>query len=215
VRRDPSDRPCGDVREAISAALDGEEAPLAAARVRDHLDGCAACTRYADAVPSIARSTRVGEARQVPDLTAPILVAVTEQGVLDGRRRVQHLRLLVALAGLVQLALAVPTLAGVTVAPLHLGRDLGSLQLALAVGLLVAAWQPRRAAGVLPIATVVAGAAIVTGVVDVVTGVATVVAELTHLAEVVGVLALWLLTRTSHEAAVEQPLFEARPAELR
>ena len=54
---------------------------------------------------------------------------------------------------LTQLVLAAPALllgedAGATV---HVARELGSFDVALAVGLLVAAWQPARAWGLLPV----------------------------------------------------------------
>lgn len=207
---------CASVRETVSAGLDGEDGPLASVEVADHLDACPACARFADLAPDVTRTTRVAAATPVPDLTAPILVAVTEQGVLGDVRRIGRLRLLVALAGAVQLLLAVPALVGVAALPVHAGRELGSLQLALAFGFLVAAWQPRRAAGVLPVAAVVGLAVLVTGVLDVTAGSASLVAELGHLGEIVGLLALWQLTRVSHEASQDhEPLLVGRPVAQR
>lgn len=186
---------CAPVREALSARLDDEDAVLPADEVDHHLAACTACRRFATALPAVNRRVTVGGADAVPDLTAPILVALAADGAGTPDRRVLDLRVVVALAGVVQLVLAVPVLLGTTTAFTHVGRDLGAVELALGVGLLLAAIQPRRAAGVLPIAAVAAAVATVGGVIDLVTGRASVLAELTHLTEVVGVLALWALTR--------------------
>jgi predicted anti-sigma-YlaC factor YlaD len=83
----------------------------------------------------------------------------------------------------------------VTAPALHLGRDLGALELALGIGFLVAAYQPHRAAGVLPIAAVAAGVVVVAVAIDLIAGRTSLLAELTHLSELVGVVALWALTR--------------------
>lgn len=187
--------PCADVRESLSAVLDGEEPSLPGGQVDDHLAGCSACARYAASLDLVTRRVRVGAAADVPDLTAPILQALGTAPAAGGDGRFRQLRGLVAMAGLAQLMLALPAMLGLVGPDLHLGRELGSLQLALGVGLLVAAWQPHRTPGVLPIAAVVAVAVVVTAVADVATGQVTLLAELGHLAEVVGVAALWGLSR--------------------
>lgn len=185
---------CRQVRDALSADLDGEAVGLDAEAVHHHLGTCATCQRFATALPDVARRTRLAAATPVPVLTGPIVAAAATP---PGRRsrRVRDLRVLVALAGVAQLVLALPLLVGVIGPDLHLGRDLGALQVALGVGLLFAAYQPRRAAGVLPIAAVVAAVTVIAATVDVATGAVSLTAELTHLSEIVGVLALWRLTR--------------------
>ncbi len=186
------DAVCTSVTEAISARIDGESYPLSPTEVARHLTGCAACSRFASAATEVADHTRSRAATSVPDLAPTILAALTEDHLASDRRRMLELRSLVALAGAVQLVFALPGLIG---AELHVGRDLGALQLALGIGLMLAAWQPQRAAGVLPIAAVVAVATVTAATIDVATGVANLGAELAHLAEVVGVLALWGLRR--------------------
>jgi predicted anti-sigma-YlaC factor YlaD len=186
---------CSPVREAISAHLDDEPAAVDAAEVARHLDGCAACQRFEAALPRINRRVTVGAADAVPDLTAPIIVALAADREAVGDRRVRDLRVLVALAGAVHLALALPVLVGLAGPLAHVGRDLAAFELALGAGLLFAAWQPRRAAGVLPVAAVAAVIATVAGLVDLAAGQATVLGELTHLTELIGVVALWALTR--------------------
>lgn len=194
-RTPPTSPACTPVREAVSARLDGEDHPLPVTEVHAHVVSCEACAAFETALAGVTRRTRVATAEPVPDLTAPILVALAEDREANVDRRMLELRWLVALAGAVQLLLAVPALVGVISPDVHVGRDLGALQLALGVGLLFAAWQPRRSAGVLPIAVVVALGAVVTAAFDVATGVATLTAELAHVSEVVGVLALWALRR--------------------
>jgi predicted anti-sigma-YlaC factor YlaD len=192
-RRQPL-RGCSEVREAASAAHDGEAGGPPATVVAEHLATCAPCRAFEADLGTVARRVRLVEAT-VPDLTSSILAAADTARLLAPDRRRRELRLLVALAGLVQLALAVPALVGATVGDPHLLREAGALQLAVAVGLLVAAWQPRRAAGVLPIAAVVVAATVVGAVVDVRSGATTLAAELAHLPELVGFVALWSLSR--------------------
>lgn len=200
---------CSSVREAISAHLDGEPAAVDADAVSRHLDGCAACQRFEAALPGINRRVTVGTAEAVPDLTAPIIVALAADRDTVGDRRVRDLRVLVGLAGIVHLVLALPVLIGVAGPLAHAGRELAAFELALGAGLLFAAWQPDRAAGVLPVAAVAAVIATVTGLADLAAGQATVLGELTHLTELLAVLALWALTRRLPDRA---PLLPAGAA---
>lgn len=193
-------RSCGPTRDALSAHLDGETADLPLADAHAHAAACDPCGRFADRLPAVTRRVRVAAADPVPDLTAPILVALADDRASLGDRRVRDLRILVALAGGVQVLLALPVLAGVWVSASHVGWDLGALELALGLGLLVAAQQPHRAAGVLPVAAVAVAVVTVGAVVDVAAGRAALAAELTHLTELVGVVALWALTRRLPDA---------------
>lgn len=186
---------CAPSREALSAHLDGERADVPLTDAHAHAATCAPCGRYATRLTDVTRQVRVATAQTVPDLTAPILVALTEDGVTEGARRTRDLRILIGLAGAVQVALALPVLVGMWAPGLHVGRDLGALELALGLGLLLAAYQPHRAAGVFPIAAVAVGVVSVMAVVDLTAGRAALVSELTHLTELIGVAALWALTR--------------------
>lgn len=186
---------CAPVREALSAHLDGEVTAVPLPDAREHATACVPCGRFAERLPTVTRQVRVSAAEPVPDLTAPILVALADDRASVGDRRVRDLRGVVGLAGAVQLALALPVLLGAWVPVAHLGRDLGALEFALGLGLLLAAYQPHRAAGVLPIATAAVAMVSLLVLVDLVAGRAAVVSELTHLAEIVGVAALWALTR--------------------
>lgn len=198
---------CDAVREAVSAAIDGEDTGLPGSEVRRHLDACDGCQRFAAALPGVDRQVAVASsAAPVPDLTASILVALADDRAAVVGRRQRELRVLVALTGIVQLAIALPVLIGLGGTAVHTGRDLGAFEFALGAGLLIAAWQPRRAPGVLPIAAVVAVVATLGGVIDLAAGRVTVLAELTHLSEVVGVVALWALTRQLPASPGFQPV---------
>jgi predicted anti-sigma-YlaC factor YlaD len=186
---------CAPTREALSADLDGEIGTLDLHEARAHAATCAPCHRFERSLATVNRQVRIAAADPVPDLTAPILVALAEDRSSVGDRWMRDLRILVGMAGVVQLVLALPVLFGAWTPAVHLGRDLGALELALGVGFLLAAYQPHRAAGVLPIAAAACTVVVIGAGVDLVAGRAAIVSELTHLTELVGVVALWALTR--------------------
>lgn len=207
---------CAAIREAVSADLDGEVAPIGRAEVARHLRRCRACERFVDDLSVLARRTRIGAADQVPDLTTAITARLSRSPTsppvaASPARRGRDLRILVGLAGVAQLVIAVPMLLGLFSPDLHLGRDLGSAQVAIGVGLLFAAAQPRRAPGLLPVLAVVVAATMIAATIDVATGTASLAAELTHVAELVGVAALWALSRRLPDA----PVPVASPRRLR
>ena len=101
---------CVRVREAISARLDGEDAPLTEAEVTAHVGVCPACHEFADRAGAFHRMVRVTAAEAVPDLASPILAAV-------GARRLDPpeetaLRWSLVLIAFLQLVVAVPDLLG-------------------------------------------------------------------------------------------------------
>jgi predicted anti-sigma-YlaC factor YlaD len=199
---------CAAVRVALSARLDGEEPGLTAEVLDGHLGVCAACCAYRDDLARVHRAARLAPAEEVPDLSAAILAAAPAADHRAGRRT-RELQLLVGLAGAVQLALSLPVLFGGPGADIHLGRELGVLQLAIGVGLLVAARQPWRAAGLLPVLFVVVGATLVAATVDVLMGTVSPLAELAHLSELLGVLALWALHRRTTGADLRPAMIAA------
>ena len=105
------------------------------------------------------------------------------------------------LAGLVPvLPLPAPLLGDDAAAPLHLARELGAFQVALAVGLLLAAWQPRRRAQLLPVVAVLSVCPAVIAALDVAAGRTTAPAEGHHLLQLAGLGLLWLLAHPSGQA---------------
>jgi len=191
---------CDPFREALSALIDGEAPNLDAPAIDAHLQTCARCTAWADELGTLHRRVRVREAEVVPDLTDGILALAPVVPSAPGRRRPVHIstaRWALIVVALTQLALAAPALllgedAGATV---HVAREIGSFDVALAVGLLVAAWQPRRAWGLLPVAVALGLVMGLTALVDLVGGTASTLGEAHHLLDLAGVALLWVVAR--------------------
>lgn len=195
----------------MSATLDGEEPPVAAADLTAHLDRCAPCARFADEVADLHRMVRVRPAEPVPDLSGAILVAaepVAPRRAADTTRG--WLRYGLVVIGLTLIALAVPALlAEQSTSSIHLSRELGTFELAFAAGLLFAAWQPERARGILPMAVVLGGGLVLTAAVDVLNGRSTPLGESVHTLELVGVGLLALLARLDTTSRVSRRIVAA------
>lgn len=191
--------PCHTFREALSARLDGEAPGLDDSAIDDHLHTCRSCVAWADELATLHRMVRVREAERVPDLTAAILgkapaPAARRSPLADPVSPVRWALFVVALT---QLVLAGPALllgedSGATV---HVARELGSFDVALAVGLLVAAWQPARAWGLLPVVAALALVMGGTAVLDVARGTASSLGEVHHVLDLAGVALLWWVAR--------------------
>lgn len=189
---------CDQSRDLLSARLDGEATADELAVLDRHLARCGACTDFAEALVGLDRSTRLIPAEPVPDLTAAVMAA-NPPALRDPQREAARWSL--ALVAVAQLLVALPELlidsGGDAV---HTTRELGSWSAALAVGLLVAAWQPARARGMLPLGLVLAGVLTLGAVVDLVTGAAAGAGETVHLLELAGIALLWLLARRDEES---------------
>jgi predicted anti-sigma-YlaC factor YlaD len=203
---------CDDVRVALSARLDGEATGGPDAPVDHHLAGCRACSAWSDEVATLHRMVRIREAEPVPDLSAAIVDAfaptATGQRRASATRRpalgepISGARWALFVVALTQLVLAAPALLGDDPgATVHVARELGSFDVALAVGLLVAAWQPARAWGLLPVAAALACVMAGTAVLDIADGRTHSVAEAHHLLDLAGVALLWLVARQARSRA--------------
>jgi len=191
---------CDDLREAISARLDGEDPGVDDGALDAHLTACGTCRAWADGAATLHRLVRVQAADPVPDLTDAILARAT--GAPDPRpaaarpRPVSSARWALVAVALTQLVLAAPDLLlGGDGSATHVARELGAFDVALAVGLVVAAWQPARAWGLLPVGAALALVLGFAAVADVLEGSATVLDESHHLLEVAGLALLWLVAR--------------------
>ena len=181
---------CTRWAEDLSADLDGELATDRRTALGAHLDGCADCRALAAQLRALHRAVRLRPAEPVPDLSERILAVANPPRAGRG----DWIRLSLVAVALTELVLAVPALAGrLGGTSVHVGRHLGSLEAAVALGLLYAAWRPVRAFGLLPLAGALACAFTVTAAADVVTGRAAAVGEAHHVLDVVGVALLWLL----------------------
>lgn len=201
---------CDHIREALSARLDGED-PRAGSGILDaHLVGCAPCRRWTAEIELLHRAVRVQAADVVPDLSAAIVAAApgaSTPRLLPGARArlaqpVGAVRWSLFVVALTQLLLALPVLVlGEDVeATAHVARELGAFDVALAVGLLVAAWQPARAWGLLPVAAALGLVLVGTAVLGVVDGSASTLGEAHHLLDLAGVALLWLVARDTRPA---------------
>ena len=207
---------CDEVREALSARLDGEPTGRPDEMVDGHLTGCRGCTAWSEELVTLHRMVRVREAEAVPDLSASI-VGAFDAGK-GGRRRapsparrpalgdsVSGARWALFVVALTQLVLAGPALLGDDPgATVHVAREIGSFDVALAVGLLVAAWQPARAWGLLPVAAALAAVMAGTAAIDLVDGSATSVGEAHHLLDLAGVAFLWLVARDARTGSARE-----------
>jgi len=141
--------------------------------------------------------TGVGAA---PDADFTAIMATTRPAAKAAPHSRDWVRYVLVWVGLVQVALAAPPLFGsVSGTSVHVAREVGSFDLAIGVGLLVVAWQPRRAAGLLPMVTALVGALVLTAALDVATGRVSLGAETPHVLDLIGLAALWLLTRSLAE----------------
>jgi predicted anti-sigma-YlaC factor YlaD len=186
---------CDTAREVLSGELDNELADDERRRLEAHLASCAECRAVRRDLAAFGRVIRVRRADEVPDLVEPIMAAV-ELPRPRAASRFDWARYALLAVALTQLVLAVPALvlgenSGATV---HVARELGSFDVALAAGLLVAAWQPRRAAGLLPFAVALSVATLVASVVDVASGRAATGAEAHHVVDLAGLALLWLVS---------------------
>lgn len=193
---------CEQIQDALSARLDGEALPggLTDGAVDGHVRGCADCAEFQAGASAQHRALRVRAAEPVPDLVHRILER------LPAARRPQPVRewarfgLLAVAATQLLLALPAVLLGEDPGASIHVARELGSFDVALAVGLLWVVWQPRRAAGLLPMVAALAGATIVTALLDVARGEAPFLGETHHLLDLAGLALLWALAHPPRPA---------------
>jgi predicted anti-sigma-YlaC factor YlaD len=179
---------------ALSARLDDEDDVGTGADADAHLGDCVVCQSWYEGAVAATRRVRLGLAPAVPDLTARVVEAVRRPGVLDRPPR-PVVRLALAGVAAVQIIAALPALLpGEPVAGhVHVGRELGAIEVALAIGVLAAAWRPWRVAGMLPVIVAVAVGLAATTLIDVVAGEASVLRELPHLLALAEAFLLWRL----------------------
>jgi predicted anti-sigma-YlaC factor YlaD len=197
------------VRAELSARLDGEQSTALALPVAEHLTGCAACQQWQQAAEKVTVRVRQAPGRAAPDRTEQLLAAViADQAPRRRPRRVRRIRLEartgLAAVALAQFMLIIPALVfghagGGT--PVQASHELGSFNLALAVGFAVAAVRPALARGMLPLAGVAAAALAVFAFTDSAMGYTTPIAETPHLITLAGAVLLFVLARVGRRDA--------------
>jgi predicted anti-sigma-YlaC factor YlaD len=196
---------CELVHEALSARLDGEAETQPRVAVDAHLDGCPSCRAWLAGAQRVTRTVRV-QAVQVPDLTARILAAAHTEGVLPsaapaaaarmpGAARWAGLRWGLGLLAVVQVMIAVPDLLGAVGHEAHAGREVAAFDIALAVGLLIAAYYPEHARFFAPVVLTLVLCFGAISAVDVMQGVVTPSRVAVHAIAVIQAALLWLIAR--------------------
>ncbi len=192
---------CLTCRTSLSAELDGEADDTERHAAHEHLASCADCAAFHGHLVAFTRTTRVRSAEPVPDLSAAILARVPgAPATVRVRVWAQYGLVVVAMT---QLVLSLPELvpsAGDGL-PIHLEHHLGAWDVAMAIGLLVVAWQPERARGLLPMALALGGILLVTGAMDIARGDTVALTEAPHVLELAGIAFLWFLTRSPRRSA--------------
>lgn len=180
----------------MSARLDGEPLGMSAVVLDDHLASCADCAQWSAAA---ARGTRLArfDARPVPDLSARIVaeVALPARRVL---RRRHALRIALFAAGLAQLVVGVPAVAGDSLGmamSTHAAHEAAAWNIAVGVAFMAAALVPRRAAGLIPLLGVFLIVLAALSVRDYAIGAVGLARLATHLAAAIGLTVLVLLDR--------------------
>ncbi|MGE0877354.1 MAG: zf-HC2 domain-containing protein [Acidimicrobiia bacterium] len=202
---------CDRWREAISAQADGEDPGIDEALVDAHVLRCPGCRAYAANADAL-RALRLQPAPPVPDLSRRItkLNAIADRA---GKWTVVRGLLAAVAIEIIVLALPALVLGDEQDTSAHAARHLGAFSVAYAVGLLVVAVRPARARTILPVASVLAGALALTSIIDVSQGRVPVVAEASHLPEVLSTLFVWLLAvpkRDPKQRPTSEPLHRLR-----
>jgi predicted anti-sigma-YlaC factor YlaD len=201
---------CEDVHLALSARLDGEAETQPRALVDAHLAGCERCRDWLALAERVTRMVRV-QAVAVPDLTERIIAASHADGSLPGLTRprasaapevtagpavgLRWLRLLLGVLAVVQLMLAVPDLLGAVGHDAHAGREVAAFDIALAVGLLIAACYPEHARIFAPVVLTLVMCFAAISTLDVLQGVVAPGRVAIHMIAVLQAGLLWLLAR--------------------
>lgn len=184
---------CEGARIAISALLDAEESGVQRDALEQHLAGCAGCQLWREEAHEVTRRFRLLPAA-VPRPGSELLdAAAAATRRWSWPEAATRTRLALALVALGQIVLTIPALifGSDHNAPIHVAHEMGSFDLALAVGFLAAAWRPSRARGMSTIVGVAALALVLTAVIDLAVGRTSPGDEAPHLLAVAG----WLLLR--------------------
>jgi predicted anti-sigma-YlaC factor YlaD len=186
---------CTQIRQAISARLDGEPLGIDRATLDAHLASCADCLAFATEAGELHRGVRLAAAPEIPDLTPGILAAIGAE-TSSGDTQLA-LRWILAVLAFVQIAVAVPALVLGADAnlPVHTARHLGSFDVAIAVGFLFAAWRPSRIPGLLPVVAALVACLVGSSMLDVLAGNTAALTEAHHVTDFAGLVVVWLLNR--------------------
>lgn len=206
---------CEVARDALSARIDGEREPVPAARVDEHLDGCADCRVWLDGVTVQAASLRRLAQR-------PLGLAPHVDGRVKGPSRLQlsWRRWALLGVGVVQIAVGSVQALGLSVGLSH-DHSMGSgghllnestaWSITLGVVMIGAAAWPSAAAGLAGVLSVFVGVLTAYVVADAMTGAVTATRVLTHIPIVLGAVLAILVWRHTNSPRPEARIAESEP----
>lgn len=182
---------CADARLLISAAADDELRSDERHPLDAHLADCPSCSRHADSVASLTRTVRLRSAESEREFVAHVMARSRPARLGRGG----WLRPALAWCGLMIAVLSLrPLVLGeIDDVPTHIARHVGASSLALAVGLLYAAWKPHRAFGLLPLVGALLATTLLSTVLDTIDGTQSMAAEAIHIIEMIGLVLLWMV----------------------
>ena len=190
TRADLGRMECDAVRDVLSARLDGEAFAEEAAGADRHLITCVECRTFANRLAAVERNVRVRSAEAVPDLVERVMAGARPARLGRGL----WMRPALAWVAVVMLVQSVPALVldDASGNP-HMARHLGAFGAALAIGFAYAAWRPQRAFGLLPFTGALVVTTVVSSIIDAADGSVRPLSESAHIAELVGLVLLWMI----------------------
>lgn len=198
---------CDRAREAASARLDGEDAGIGDEEIDRHLATCASCRSWLDGAAAVSRLASMRSVKDTQDLSTSVVRGLEARASGPSRA---GLRWALVGSALLQLALAVPAVVfgDHSHGGPHVAREVGTAEIALAVGIIAAAWRPWRAAGMLPLVSALAVGLLATSTVDLVRGATSLVREMPHLLAVLEAVLLWRLRHGNGQSPPATPQVE-------
>lgn len=188
---------CDDVRDALSARLDGEPTGLDDPTLHAHLAGCPSCRSFDERLADVHRRIRVRPAEVVPDLSTAIMARVAPATPARTFARVSLLVVAIAL-GLVTL----PTLLSAPGPHAHETRHFAIYDLALAAGFAYVVVRPWVARALLPMFAALGVLMLAGAVVDAALGGDSSLGDSHHVLQFVGIALVALLARPGGEGWV-------------
>lgn len=190
---------CERWRDALSALLDHEDPGLDRLELQQHLATCESCRTFERDVAGLHRLTRVRSAEPVPDLSAVIMATIVPRAGREATNPhdavLGWLRSGLTFVGVLVVGLSTALLLSNTPEnPAHLA----AWDLAFGGALLVAAVQPDRARGLLPMAILVVVSMTTASLIEINDGHQATHGLVFHIAELIGVVLLALLARHRH-----------------
>jgi predicted anti-sigma-YlaC factor YlaD len=204
---------CEQCQEALSACLDGEEAPGEREQAEVHLAACADCRTWWDAAASITRLARTGPVPATPVVPDTVLQVAPGPG---RARLAAGLRILLGTLGSVQLVLGMVQVSAATATTSylhtghipgagHLWHESAAWNVAIGAGFLWTATRRTRPTGLLPILTVFVAMLVLLSASDVTAGRVEGARLVSHAFVLAGYIVVLALTRPSFDFGPPPP----------